>query len=502
MSSSGVQRFTPSSGLVLQECEQFPIVDKVEVLDNNKPQLARAEAGNGPNDHYKSKLSPLRYKIRSYFLPWIRKETELLAYVQASLRNPFLDIYFAWTANLASHTFYVLMLPLPMWFGASTMGRHLVCVLGLGIFFTGHFKDYLCLPRPRSPPLHRITMSSYTTQEYGFPLSHSANATAVTLVLFMTVMTSDYTLMVRWSLYFIFTLYYVSLIFGRIYCGMHGFLDVFFGSLIGCCVFLFRAYLGPLCDEWLFLSKSGLSLISTPLIIISGYLLLIHFHAEPVDDCPCFDDSVAFIGVLIGLDISQWMFYFTDHLLNQNNHGDPLLIPFNYTELGPLKTLLRVVIGVGLVATWKAVSKPIIFTILPPIYKVIGVYLPRRNFEATAFTEKTTRQIRSQSLSNMNEQEHGTEFHGFINKNEIGPENDIDIYEILAYEEEKKKKGQQSNKASSPDVEPETTISGVFRPRYDVEIVGRLIVYAGVAFMAQWGFALSTEFLGLNCRDL
>lgn len=129
------------------------------------------DAGNKSNDHYKSKLSPLRYKLRALCLPIIRKETEILANMQKKVRHPILDFYFAWTANLASHTFYVLMLPLPIWFGASTLSRDLLAVLGLGIFITGNLKDfYVCLDRgphhfielpchhirPRNTGFHRV----------------------------------------------------------------------------------------------------------------------------------------------------------------------------------------------------------------------------------------------------------------------------------------------------------------------------------------------------------
>ena len=47
---------------------------------------------------------------------------------------------------------------------------------------------------------------------------------------------------------------------------------------------------------------------------------------------------------------------------------------------------------------------------------------------------------------------------------------------------------------SSKTVQP---ISGVFKSRYDVEIVGRLIIYAGVSTTAVWGFA----FLEQNYLD-
>src|SRR5436189_5144506 len=56
-----------------------------------------------------------------------------------------------------------------------------VDLLAPGVFFTGMIKDFLCLPRPLSPPLQRINMSGLTALEYGFPSTHSANAVSVAL---------------------------------------------------------------------------------------------------------------------------------------------------------------------------------------------------------------------------------------------------------------------------------------------------------------------------------
>lgn len=478
---------------------------------------AAIDAGNKPNDHYQSKLSPLRYKLRELCLPIIRKETEVLAKLQESLRTPFLDLYFAWTANLASHTFYVLMLPLPIWLGSSRLIRDLIYVLGYGIYFSGYLKDYLCLPRPRSPPLHRITMSSYTAQEYGFPSSHAANATAVTLI--MLAKTIEYKLdfsPINFTLIIIFlVLYYFSLIFGRIYCGMHGVFDILSGSIIGAALFLFRFYLGEKFDNLLLFNNYNIFIVI--FFIIGFNLSLIHIHAEPVDDCPCFDDSVAFIGVIIGIDLSHLALIRSEYLLIKNPFFDHLYVNYDYNLVGGIfGTLLRIIIGIILVVIWKAISKPLIFTILPPIYKIIGLNLPRKNYQATAFTKTTNRQIRSTSISNINNTNIAN-FEGFIKgvadhskSDKVGPENEIDYYALLDYQQQEENRAkldqkQDENKAkldqkqeknaklTSPPV-------GVFKPRYDVEIIGRIIVYAGVSTVAVWGFIYATEFLNLDIK--
>ncbi|EGW34694.1 uncharacterized protein SPAPADRAFT_130963 [Spathaspora passalidarum NRRL Y-27907] len=443
------------------------------------------DAGNQSNDHYKARLSPFRYSLRSKLLPIIRAESSYLYSLQTKLRHPILDFYFAWTANLASHTFYVLMLPPPIWFGASDLSRDLVYVLGLGIYFTGFLKDFFCLPRPRSPPLRRITMSSYTTQEYGFPSSHSANATAVTLVLISRLVNLDISRGEYWALMSGLILYYFSLIFGRLYCGMHGFLDIFIGSSVGASLFAFRHYWGKQWDEFLF--NNALGAIPSAIIIIALFMSFIHVHSEPVDNCPCFDDSVAFIGVLIGLDLSHLVAFKTQYLANLNLHKDPFLLPFDSSQ-SPWKTVVRFILGVTLVVIWKTISKPVIFTILPPIYKFIGVNLPRKNFIATAHTKAPTRAIRSASISN--ETGEIGDINTFIKgitahnqRDEVGPSTEIDYFEMLDYNKEHHLQ------------EKVEEVAGVFKPRYDVEIIGRVIVYAGVSTTAVWGLFMATQYV-------
>ncbi|CAH6722419.1 dihydrosphingosine 1-phosphate phosphatase Lcb3p [[Candida] jaroonii] len=437
------------------------------------------EVGNEALDHYKQ-LPPYRFKLRNRCLPIIRKETEILASLQAKLRNPILDYYFAWTANLASHTFYVLMLPLSNWFGSASLARDLVFVLGIGIYLSGNLKDFLCLPRPRSPPLHRITMSSYTTQEYGFPSSHSANATAVTLLMADKVLQMAISYQTKVILMICFVIYYVSLIFGRLYCGMHGFFDILTGSVVGVFLYLFRKFFGEAWDNW-FIFNNTFGVYTTPFVIIGFYLMLVHIHFEPIDDCPCFDDSVAFIGVLIGLDLSHWLAQVTGFFLKITTNQDinPIIIDYNYEHIGLIKSIIRVIMGISMVVVWQLVSKRIVFTILPPVYKFIGINLPRRNYKSTASSKQSNRTIRSQSISNLNEEEKVS----IIKKDKIGIETDIDYYEMVNHE------------VVTPEIQRKAK---VFKPRYDVEIIGRLIVYAGISVVTVWGFALGTHYFKLS----
>lgn len=64
--------------------------------------------------------------------------------------------------------------------------------------------------------------------------------------------------------------------------------------------------------EWYGLSIRGpqelssLTLCVVPVVIIPACLLMVHRHPEPVDDCPCFEDAIAFMAVVMGESLTMW----------------------------------------------------------------------------------------------------------------------------------------------------------------------------------------------------
>lgn len=557
-------------------------------------------AGNKPKDHYAQRLSPLQYKIRNILLPYIRAETPILGDIQQRSRSKFLDHYFTQAANLGSHTFYVLLLPLSFWLGYSLFGRNLVYVLAFGVYLTNFLKDYLCLPRPLSPPLHRLTMSKDSALEYGFPSTHTANAVSVSLLV-ATVLVRSYREEVQQTgephlafyviMHIINTIYILSLVAGRIYCGMHGFLDLAGGALIGIFVYLF---VGPAFAWFLNTLMTFQSGIGVFVCATTAILFLIRIHPEPADDCPCFEDSVAFLGVLLGELLAEWSLYNAfenapeiksqeqfqlyltsnastqaqtqSYLTSLSSYFDYLIVnakvyhkyqPGSYiTESihnipgSPTNTIpsmikygfLRFVIGVVLVAVWKTYSKKALLLILPPIWRFIesiGLSMPRRFYiPASQYKEVPSDKIPDKTLHFLplkdsdSEEESYNEIIEFpkinstnssdsatlnseINvlkhrttpgqsseiseeppkshkrtrsrKESVGPQSAADVYEALAIKQKQSETpgcGCQ-NKTYDEDVPEEFKAKIIVpRPRYDVEVITKLIVYAGIAWIA------------------
>ena len=256
----------------------------------------------------------------------------------------------------------------------------MVNVLAAGVFFSGFIKDLLCLPRPLSPPLQRITMSGSAALEYGFPSTHSTNAVSVAIYL-LSLLWSNTTLSppIKFASETALYLYALSIIIGRLYCGMHGFLDVIIGSGLGALIAWFQIVYGPALDAWI-VGASGKEVFLLILVV----LVLIRIHPEPADDCPCFDDSVSFAAVFIGCQVAAWD-------LSKSTIASaeltPDTIPYRL-DIGWFKTIMRFVIGVLIIFAWREFTKPLLLRVLPPVFRGLekaGLLLPRRFFTRASY---------------------------------------------------------------------------------------------------------------------
>lgn len=526
----------------------------------------RLDAGTKGVSHYEIRLSTWRYRLREKLLPIVRWETPYLAWFQATVRSPALDTYFSTSANLGTHTFYMVMLPILFWCGYTSLARAMVHILGLGVFFSGFLKDLLCLPRPLSPPLQRITMSGSAALEYGFPSSHSTNAVSVALYSLYLLRDEGWDLNpnVKLLLHILSYFYAFSIITGRLYCGMHGFFDVVTGSILGAFITLLECNFGGVLEDYL--HSAGPKAI---IIVVLITFVLIRIHPEPADDCPCFDDSVAFAAVVIGVEFGSWHFAKTTYAWSEPGPGT---VPYSLAEMGYLVSILRIVTGVAVIFAWRGTMKSTFLRILPPIFRVVealGLNLPRRYFKQASEYRRVPKQRDDDNLippvrdipnllSNFRRRRGVS----------IGPQSEADAYETMAYREKRRRDSLTPNGVLSPVVmspsdedattyfpgSSATTVShtrkrsksieeyknmmgapispclkpqtgfarkGIADPsveaaaqemdekelfsnlqkprvRYDVEVITKLIVYSGIAWLAVEGNPILFHLLGLS----
>ncbi|KAK0634565.1 PAP2 superfamily-domain-containing protein [Bombardia bombarda] len=416
------------------------------------------DAGLQSIHHYRRALPTWRYALRQRLLPLVRWETPYLAYLQTKFRTPALDSYFAITANLGTHTFFMVGLPILFWCGFSAFGKGLVHILALGVFFTGFLKDMVSLPRPLSPPLQRITMSGSAALEYGFPSTHSANAVSVTVYAIL-VLHSDSNIFsptITVALEALAYFYAASIVFGRLYCGMHGFLDVIVGSVMGAAISLLEFYYSPRLEDYLH-SSSYLAPLTIALVII----VLVRVHPEPADDCPCFDDSVAFAGVMIGVECGTW------HLARSqwNSIYNGADATFDLSALGWPVATARVLVGVLMIFAWREVAKPTMLHFLPHLFRVIethGYSLPRRFFVPASEYKDVPLHVRDDTVlpnvSDFPKMMRSIRGPGRGRSVSIGPQSAADAYETLAYRERRRRESLGSDGAS---VRSKTSLMGL-----------------------------------------
>ncbi len=253
----------------------------------------------------------------------------------------------------------------------------LVHILASGVFVSGFIKDLLCLPRPLSPPLTRITMSGSVALEYGFPSTHATNAVSIATyaLIMLRSPASNVNPTLRLCLEALAYCYAASIVFGRIYCGMHGFLDVLIGSLLGALLSIIQCVYGAAIDDFMYSSSW-----TAPLLVALVIVVLVRIHPEPADDCPCFDDSLAFAGVMFGVELGNWHFAASPLAWD---YPAPATVPFRLEDLGWPKTVARIVLGVLVIFAWREVMKPTLLRWLPPLFRIVeklGLSLPRRYF--------------------------------------------------------------------------------------------------------------------------
>lgn len=293
-------------------------------------------------------------------------------------------------------------------------------------------------------------MSGSVALEYGFPSTHSANAVSVAVYAVLCMRSpgdansgealfSDST---RLALEALSYFYAVSIIFGRLYCGMHGFIDVIVGSILGAVISLVEWYGWPIVEAYVHASGWGAILILMLVIIV-----LIRIHPEPADDCPCFDDSVAFAGVLMGLEAATWH-------LSRSVHAHTLW-PFDLAALGWQIAAIRIVTGILAILVWKEAAKPTLLRLLPHLFRLIethGLSLPRRFFVPASEYGVIPPRLRVDnvmpSVSDLPGLLASVRGPGRGRSVSIGPQSAADAYETLAYRERRRRESVEGNGAA------------------------------------------------------
>ncbi|GMK56246.1 hypothetical protein CspeluHIS016_0300860 [Cutaneotrichosporon spelunceum] len=459
------------------------------------PKKVYVEAGLQPDTVYAAALAPWRDRLRRYMVESLSAESEWIASVQREQRTRGRDKFFFWSAVFGTHTFFTAFLPLLFFLGQADKARGLVFVVGIGIYLSCVVKDIVCTPRPFSPPVTRLSVSTHH-REYGFPSSHSTNSISIALFLGQWLweqreLAGSPAVVIGWIG---LAAYFLSVAGGRIYTGMHSIPDVIGGTLLGTICWVIWVVFGTMIGAWI---ESGS--LSVPIVMVPLTLGLVHYHPETPDDCPCFEDAIAILAVILGVSMG-WLLSVREPQLG---------VSINVWRYGILwaipAIILRVVLGIGTIFLWRLVMKRTLLTVLPPAFrlfsKVLDVPLPTRRFylPATKYNEAETpiRPIPSfAELGNLRESSPGSLSPA------LAPVQPIRSPSPLRFEKEAlhirlrqaangnaSASGSENGYISSPEKErAEEHKASRARKRptthYDAEVLTKVVVYTGIGLLA------------------
>ncbi|KAG7087336.1 hypothetical protein E1B28_013312 [Marasmius oreades] len=559
--------------------------EKGGIYDTNAPRYhdSMLPPGKQPLDIYESTLSWWRAGIRRKIVKRVRVESKIVAKLQDVIRRPWLDAYFVYTSSLGTHTFFMVMLPIMFFFGYPEMGLGLIAVLASGVYFSSFLKDLFCAPRPFSPPVTRLTIGTHHL-EYGFPSSHATNCVSLALFFFthvhnLATPTSDHPASISPQIYsllvILLLLYTFSIVFGRLYTGMHSFTDVIAGVLLGAILWwistdfpgfpvevptILYNMLDPL-SWWAGLTTGSSHMVlhlfkgldyftsltawvdssgwEVPLITVPLTLLLVNQHPQPVDDCPCFEDAIAFNSVFLSTLLTRW----SDTFFQTHNFIEPCLMPgsgwirvMDLPGVGWIKNernlshvltwwftaTLKMVVGISVIFAWRILAKSLLHITLPPTFRFLShlFTLPKRRFYTPATDYKNV----------------PSEFHfdldqpggGLSGLRSIPSVIDLPSAVKVGVEEDGVRSGmhvgglgsEMKLRGKNGVVNGNGTLmngrgnssekgrgreEGLDKPddvkHYDAEVLTKVIVYAGIGALATGGIPMGFELLGWGVRS-
>ncbi|KAG8744954.1 hypothetical protein FRC10_009189 [Ceratobasidium sp. 414] len=482
--------------------------------------------GTLPDEYYDAAMAPWRAAIRRRLVKNLKYESEWLGSMQVpslyplcpfdnahwswqrKIRRPWLDTYFVYTSTLGTHTFFMIVLPTFFFFGYPMTGFGILYVLAAGVYFSSLIKDLICSPRPFEPTVTRLTVGTHHL-EYGFPSTHSTNSVSIALYIYSLAaagLANDSISTVTYHIIQVLLVVYAfSIVFGRLYCAMHSFTDCIAGIAVGTAIWAAQMQWGNTIDGWV--TQNGWMV---PVTVLATGLFVVHRHAEPVDDCPCFEDAIAFVSVVMGAMLARWHFarftlapsQFTeirDYFVSRTPGASLSTQSDILTFL--LYATLKMTVGIAAIFVWRIVAKRVCLAILPPIFRLFSRelgFLPTRRW----YTPATDYSSVPADAAHLRTVPSVIDLPGKASVVKAGVLPRTHIYRVVDGAEAKQRPGkgvQEKQGLQMVDRQVAPSENGVREEKvkhYDADVLTKVVVYMGIGSIATGVIPVLFEKLG------
>mmetsp|Transcript_12589 Transcript_12589/g.14503 ORF Transcript_12589/g.14503 Transcript_12589/m.14503 type:complete len:408 (+) Transcript_12589:256-1479(+) len=264
--------------------------------------------------------------------------------------------YFEFLSLFGEPPFYTFFIPFFFWIGLTKEAAVFCVMMSITIFCIDNVKDLCACPRPPCPPLRRAGKESHAA-EYGFPSCHVGLGMmcAYHICKCCTLLWPDYATWI-WCLGASFV---IQTAVSRVYLGLHWVGDIVGGVVMFGAVFALQEA---------FITRMILRALNgqtTPWFIFIVSHVLTRVSVVPWDHCPCYEDTVRFIGAGAGAIFGCWM----------AEHHIPAIVERSQLSRAEQTALLstgdfwkRAVVGLVLIAVLKTLLSVLLPIILKPMY--------------------------------------------------------------------------------------------------------------------------------------
>lgn len=191
--------------------------------------------------------------------------------------------------------------------------------------------------------------------------------------------------------------YVFTIVYGRIYLGMHSVLGMSYSLTKDCMVGIALGVLSAVLSIWVdddlheYLRWGNVigmwynHLITVPISLFVAGLLVLIVHPIPVQPCPCYDDVVCFVGAFVGVAMGNWrtnnhyyedmerlngtFMYLASYLSPSWQYQIQMMWDVIINRYVGVRLLVSVVFSVAPLVLWKIIATPIIKKAVPIAYR-------------------------------------------------------------------------------------------------------------------------------------